>query len=914
MEKRAKLVENLTGGLIFLVAFVTFFLSMAPTVSFWDCGEYIASSYSLGIAHPPGTPLYVILGRVFIVLLFWTEQVALRTNLLSVISAAFTAFFLHRIIVLAMKNWVSDLEETQKIITTNVAGFVGAAFGVFNYTFWFSAVETSVYVPAILTIVLNVYIVLIWANSKEANRDRYLILFAYLAFVGIGLHMMAMFALPPIFLYIMLVDKTKLKDWRLWGTALLLGTIMYSLGSFFFVAPALLVITAIFAFVPRDYSKIIAPFAGFFALFVLYRVLSDPGNPHHDGDLEKTIMIGLAIIVMSILNGITKDKNNEQKWKLAFCIVLVSLLGFSVNLFLPIRSSLEPMIDQNHPAVSWNNGRLEWDAFRGVLERRQYGTESMVRRMFHRRGALTTQFGIDNRMGYGGFHITQFFHFGESIYTDRTADRDNSILGETNFFKRAGILFLYLLPTFFMLWAWGYWFKKDRNRTALFVSLFVVTTIALVFYMNFADGTRAERIDYERWIAAGRPGQMPTVHREVRERDYFFTPGFMFLGVWMGLAAGALMHKAFSAKNPRIRRRLAPALAILFMASPALPISQNFSENDRSNDWIPYDYAYNLLMSLERNAILFTNGDNDTFPLWFLQEAEGIRRDVRVVNLSLANTSWYIRQLMRLDPKVPISFSLEDITNEVITHERNPFREPTEVLLRNADMRIVIPSARELPIMRVQDKLVVNIIDANAWRIPIYFSSTVSEDNMVGFGPFLRFEGMVYRVMPEPVSNEDFINFERTRLLLDQIYQFRGLGDNSTLMSETARRMMFNYSAVFIQFSHGLRMKINRMRQQIAQIDIQLALLGDDADEKLTAQRAELAEQIEIYVDEVINKMDRCVALMPWDTRSRGFRHEFLVEQGLYDLAKTRIEEALRIKPTNQHYLHWQADLERRRR
>ena len=913
MAKQAKLIENLVGGLIFIIAFVTFFSSMAPTVSFWDCGEYISASYTLGIPHPPGNPLYIIIARIFTIIFFWTEQVAFRTNLLSVISAAFTAFFLHKIIVLTMNSWINDLDDKRKIITANVAGFVGALFGVFNYTFWFSAVETSVYVPAILTIVLNVYILLIWSNSKDENRDRYLILFAYLAFLGIGLHMMAMFALPPLFVYILLVDKTKLTDWRLWGVGLLLGSVMYSMSAFFFVAPVLLVVTAIYAFVPREYSKIISPFAGAITLFLLYKLLVDPQNPHHAGDMGKIALISIGLIAFAIVNAASGDKKSERKWKFAFLIVLFSLLGFSVHAYLPIRSALEPMIDENHPVIEWKNGRLEWDAFRGFLERRQYGTESMITRMFHRRGALETQFGIDSRMGYGGFHITQFFHFGESIATDRTADELNSILGEKNFFRRAGILFLYLLPTFFMLWAWRYWFGKDRNRTVLFALLFLITTVALVFYMNFADGKHAERSDYQRWVQAGRPGQMPTVHREVRERDYFFTPGFMFFGVWMGLAAGGLLHKGFTSKSRR-RRKLTPILAVLFIASPALPLTQNYHANNRTNDWIPYDYAYNLLMSCEKDGIIFTNGDNDTFPLWFLQEAEGIRKDVRVVNLSLANTAWYLKQLKRLDPKVPISFSEDDIESGRVTHQRNPFREPVNYFLPTAGIDITFPSAQELPVLRIQDLIIVNIIDANNWEKPIYFSSTVSDDNLVGFGPYLRFEGMVNRVMPNPVSNEDFINFERTKLLLDQIYQFRNLGDNSTPMSETARRMMYNYSAVFIQYSHGLRLKINRLRHQIAQIDRELAAADTATVEftELETRRAELSAQKEAYIDEVINKMDRCVALMPWDARPRGFRHEFLMEQGLFDLARQRLEEALKIDPNNQFYLRWQADLDRR--
>jgi len=914
MVKQAKLIENLVGALVFVIALLTFFSTIAPTVSFWDCGEYIAASYTLGIPHPPGNPLYILVARIFTMIFFWTQQVAFRINLLSVVTAAITALFLHKIVVFAMKDWFGELDEKWKVATVNIAGFVGALFGVFNYTFWFSAVESSVYIPAILTIVLNIYIVLIWAKSKEENRDRYLVLFAYLAFLGIGLHMMAMFALMPIFLYILLVDKTKLTDWRLWGVALLLGSIVYSMAAFFFVVPVLLVMSAIYGFVPQKEAKIVSPFVGAVVLFAMYKLLVSPENSE---DIGMITLVSLALIVFAVVNAASNDKNSEKKWKFAFLIVLFSLLGFSVHAYIPIRSSLEPIIDENHPVVEIKNGKLEWDAFRGFLERKQYGSESMITRMFHRRGALETQFGIDSHMGYGGFHITQFFHLGESIASDRTADERNSILGEKNFFKKFAILFLYLIPTFFMLWGWEYWFKKDRNRALLFMSLVLITTVMMVLYMNFSDGKHSEKAEYKHWVDAGRPGPMPTVHREVRERDYFFTPGFMFFGLWIGLAAGALLHRSFTSKN-KTNRKLAPIYAVLFCASPALPFFQNYKENNRTNDWIPYDYAYNLLMSCEKDGIIFTNGDNDTFPLWFLQEAEGIRKDVRVVNLSLANTSWYIKQLKRLEPKVPISYSENDVENGRVTHQRNPFKNPTRYSLPEAKIDIVFPSSSELPVLRVQDLLVVNIIDANAWQKPIYFSSTVSDDNMVGFAPYLKFEGMVSRVMDTLVEPSDYINFERTKLLLNEIYQFRNLGDNSTPLSETARRMMYNYSAVFIQYSHGLRSKLVRIKYEINGIDNQIASLDTtNADftqikQTFESQKDSLETARKETLEEIINQMDKCVALMPWDERSRGFRHEFLMEQGLYDLARKRLDEALKIEPNNRYYIRWKDDLDRR--
>jgi len=415
---------------------------------------------------------------------------------------------------------------------------------------------------------------------------------------------------------------------------------------------------------------------------------------------------------------------------------------------------------------------------------------------------------------------------------------------------------------------------------------------------------------------------MPTVHREVRERDYFFTPGFMFFGLWMGLAAGGLLHKGFSSSRTLVRRRLTPVAAVVFALSPIIPILQNFSENNRSNDWIPYNYAFNLLMSVSKNGILFTAGDNDTFPLWFLQEAEGIRRDVRIVNLSLLNTPWYISQLRRLEPKVPMNWTEEDVLpGGRATHQRNDINpdpnSPSAVRLPQTGMRILIPSTREHPILRVQDFMVMDIIDANNWQRPIYFSSTVGPDNFVGFGPFLQFQGMVNRVMPEPVTDENAINFERTRFLLNEVYQFKNLGDNSTPLSMTARRTMFNYSITFIQFAHALRLNANELRRDILRLEMRLAAINptgieyvQEAD-ALQEQIEEMTEKRQALIDEAVNIMDRCVALFPWDERSRIFRHELLVEQELFDLAKLRLDQALAIGPDNRGYVRLNEELRR---
>ncbi len=972
---KQSMLHKVGAALVFLISFVAFFTTVAPTVSFWDCGEYIASCYTLGIPHPPGNPMFVLLGRIFTILIPWTEQVAFRVNMISVLSGSLTAFFLYLIIGRGLRTIIKDLAEKDQAVITTVAGFVGALFGVFNYTFWFSSVEASVYVPSVLVVVMNVYIALVWAQSQDENRDRYLLLFAYLAFLGIGIHMFSMLALLPVFIYIILVEKEKLKDWRLWIVAILMASVIYSVASFIYIAPMLLVITGLFAYTPQKLVKGVvgAVAAVALGLLIIFGLGAAEGL---EGEAKSAFVRTLLKLFLALgsftFYGVTKlaeSSSAQTKWKLPFYIVVFALLGYSVHAYIPIRSSLEPMIDENHPVVEWKNGKVEWTAFKHFLERKQYGSESMLTRMLHRRGNMATQFGIDGHMGYGGFHLTQFFHFGESIASDRDHSDESTInntkLGKARAYKQAlkkdkrltpvqrderyqqyleqndinvGGLFLqklinlllYLIPTMVVLWAMGFWIKRDFNKTILFAVLFFTTSVGMVLAMNFADGTRPEKADYQRWkmqskqaLKAGRPApaQPRPVHREVRIRDYFFTAGFAFFGMWIGLAAGAILYILYSSGSVFFRKKLAPVAIGLFMASPALPVIENYHENDRTNDWIPYDYAYNLLMSCTEGGILFTNGDNDTFPLWFLQEAEGIRRDVRVVNLSLLNTRWYIKQLKKLDPKVPISYSYDYIADEGrLNHGYNPITGDDEVELPQSKLPVRLPNRERKQFFRIQDIMVINIVDANfalpkEQQKPIYFSVTVSPDNLMGLDPYLRTEGMVYRVGDRKIPDSKRMNFERTKHLLDKVYNFRNLGDNSTPLSRTARNIMGNYSAAFLHYAFNLRMPVAQAKGRIEQIDailVQDSLQTANATDTTTLpslDRSALSSEkdsLQTYynesVEEIINKMDRCVSIIPWDYRSRRYRHQFLMEFGKYELAIKRLEEALLVEPKHKEY------------
>jgi hypothetical protein len=779
-------INKILAVAVFLISFAAYALLMAPSVSFWDCGEYVAAGSSLGIPHPPGNPLYILIARIATALLVFFKDPAFRINLITPLTGALSVMLAYLTIVRVFIGFVGTPDTLIKRISIYSGAFMGALFAAFGSTMMFSSVEAEVNTPLMLPIMLCTWLALVWAQSKDPKRDRFLLLISYIAFLGIGIHMYSMIVLMPIFLFVVIIDREKLFDWRLWLTSIAMGLVMYSVSFFLWTG---------------------------------------------------AITIGITGL-MSIL-----DEKNQYKWRLSFGIAAIAMLGFSVHVFVPIRASLNPSINENAPSTT--------KAFVDYLDRKQYGSESMITRMFWRRGALATQFGIEGHMGFGGFMITQFFHFSKH-------DTDTSL------FSRGaaagwGKLAVYLIPISIMLFGWFYLFRKSRNTAILLCALTLIMTVGMVLYMNFADGTRAELRDYQAWAQAGKQGPMPTVYREVRIRDYFWVPGFFYYGMWLGITAGCGLLALYSNRRKFTRTVIAPALSILTIASPALPLSQNMGPNNRKNDFIPFDYAYNMLNSVDKDGILVTNGDNDTFPLWALQEAFGIRKDVRIINLSLLNTDWYIKQLKNFEPKVAITFSDKDI--ETLNYSLNPYTQTTPYHMPTANIDVNLPGRDKMQILKVQDKMLVHIIDNNAWHKPIFFANTVSDDNFMGMDPYLSMEGMVYRVYKNPVPRELQYNEKRTEFLIDSVYHLRGFDTWRARNDETSRNMISNYSALFLQLAMNKANAAEQLKSEITQLS------SANTDSNSTLIKTKTAE-LETAFGEAKKRFDQCIKLVPWDNRA----------------------------------------------
>ncbi|MCI0531801.1 MAG: DUF2723 domain-containing protein, partial [candidate division Zixibacteria bacterium] len=626
---------------------------------------------------------------VFTLLPFF-DQIALRTNIISVLFSSATAVMMFLILVKLISRW-----NISRFITY-AAAVTGGLFLGYSNTFWSNAVESEVYSTAMFLMLLMFHLTLLWMDHKhDPKGDRLLVAIAYLSLFSIGIHMTTFVITPIIFFLVMWEDPAKLKDWRLWIAGLVLALVILAFPTEIFLGAML----------------------GWLALSIVFAV-----NSRH-----------------------------SRAWLLSAALMAVSIIGYSNQLYIPIRSTQNPAIDENNPETLRQ--------FKYFLERKQYGQQSMVTRALNRRGQWINQLGNHERMG--------FWHFFREQYMNPR---------------------LWFLPTALGIFGLAQLIRRRRKEGVALLLLLLLTTLGLVWYMNFGDGS------------------IPGERLEVRDRDYFFLPGFVFFAMCLGLGSAALLllleKYTSQLSNSALKKIPVYALGIALVLLPSLAISHNYHKNDRSGNWIPWDYAYNLLNSCEKDGILFTNGDNDTFPLWFLQEVEGFRKDIRVINLSLANTDWYILQLKH-QMNVPIT--LEDnqikwvptvIQGQSIERPAEPYFDP----VRNISHYLFpIREPNTGKYVRVQDLLIEHVVRANQWKFPVYFSTTVSSANRVGLDSHLLGQGYCYKIVPEQ-GNAMMDTTLSYKLIFEQGH-YTGLADEKIYKDENTVGLLINYPEKMIELA-----------------------------------------------------------------------------------------------------------------
>jgi len=669
--------------LVLIITFLIYNATKAPTLSFWDCGEFIACSYILGIPHPPGTPLYVVIGHLFSVIPFQAD-ISARVNLFSAVSGAFAAMFAYLITFRLIRYWYSEEQFSGwKKAIAYIGALVGTSMFAFGNTHWNNSMEAEVYTPAMLILVICIWLFLRWLDRRtQRNSDSYLILIMYLGFLSIGIHMTTFLFMPALFLMVVLFSKRHRTDYRFYVTGALLFLIALGPDTFF----------------------------------------------------ENSYLYLNGIWFLVLLGG--SLLNREYVWRFSLMLFLAAAIGFSCQVFTPIRSAQHPKINQNNPSESFST-------FKKFLERKQYGDEPMLSRAITRRGQWKNQFGNFERIGFWGFFSDQYGINGRYF----------------GFLFVLGLLGL---------------FEITRRKPKLgwpFIFMIILGTLFLVWYMNFADGTLQDPITGDG-------------HLEVRDRDYFFTPGFILFGIAIGLGVAALMQMVLELTLGKLKSMRTPimAAASLLVILAAVPVWANYHKCDRSRNYTPYDFAVNLLESCEPNAILFIGGDNDTFPVWCAQEVYGIRTDVSAVNLALANTNWYVKQI-RDYMHIPLRWS--DAQIDAMRHRMSN------------DGRMY----------RIQDQVMDEILTINQWKRPIHFALTVGTEARQFRGRDLRnhliMEGMAYRLEPEIPSGS--IDMEKSRHLFYDVFKFRSLSDSTIYLDERTRSLTGNYTTALVLMADSLR-------------------------------------------------------------------------------------------------------------
>ncbi|MEA3297556.1 MAG: DUF2723 domain-containing protein, partial [candidate division Zixibacteria bacterium] len=727
---------------VFLVSFIVYALTVQRSFSFWDCGEFIACASNLYIPHPPGTPLFLLIGRLFSLVPF-VEDISYRINYLSVISSALTAMFSY-LLTVRIVGYFFPREERKTGLNRLIAyigGIAGGFFVAFSRTNWANSVEAEVYGLALALSVAIVWLTLRYFETRGTIAGTMnMILVFYLAMLGIGIHMTVFIVVPVCAVFFILKKEATARDWLvLCGFMVLelLFIVVFSNGRGgvnAFYAASVLMGVALLALLYRKINwAILIAIASISSVMIQFTIY------------EKATVA--TVIVLIMLAAISKKRGWVLQWKAGLAIVVVAFLGISVHAYIPIRSSLNPRIDENNPS-------RDWRTFENFLDRKQYQQISMLERMFNRRGKWSNHLGRHPHMGFWSYFEEQYSKVGWSF-----------------------IFPFFILGMIGMITA----IRKRLEIGVPFFTLFILCSLGLILYMNFADGTQYNF-------------QTGDAYLEVRNRDYFFTPAFVFFGIAMGIGVSAVMQflkKLASSLGPD-RQRIVVAVSAAMVLLPAVALAHNYHASDRSNNYIPYNYAANLLDTCEPNAILFTSGDNDTFPLWCIQETYGYRLDVRVVNLSLLNTDWYVEQMKnRYD--VPITLTDEQII--WYPYEVKPGMEIGRPLKKFYDRprkrhTYLQPGPFNGRIVKVADMMVDEIVwsstykegDSLKLKQPIYFSSPPYAESPLKLRDHVHTVGLLYKLEWQP--RERKVDSEKGYDLFMNTYRYDGYESSKVYREE----------------------------------------------------------------------------------------------------------------------------------
>ncbi|MFQ5702781.1 MAG: DUF2723 domain-containing protein [Gemmatimonadales bacterium] len=674
---------------LFGVVLAGYVWTLAPTVTLWDAGEFIATSKILGIPHPPGTPLFTMMANV------WGRVVAIggfayRTNLMTATFSAGGAALFFLLLLRTLRGRTHGLLGDRTFALGGAAA--AAIISAFVFTVWQNSNETEVYVVATFSIGATALLAWLWRENRGRPRAaQFLLLAVYLQAISLGSHLLALLVGPALIVFVAHVLKTeplefeqdRRVEWAQW--AMLNGAWLLMLGTGL-------------------------------------------------GNSGILLFGGLAFL------GAAGYATKLGGVRFAAMILGVVLLGATVYGFLYIRAQHGPFINEADPAT--------WESLKAVIARKQYPPRSPFDNPIFPSGPDNPGRSLTLIM----LQIQNYLQYFDWQWANGLAPTDPVFARNT---PLVDIPFLKWIPAripftlfFVTLGIYGARILKERDRSVfwLLITLFAVTGPGLMGYMNFKPGYSLG------WNVF--PGA--DMH-EVRERDYFFTVSFQVWGMLAGIGLAGIYR---SMRDRLARHGVNSTLASSVFLIALLPFGLNFKAASRKHGpeaEFARDFAYDLLQSAEPYGIIFTLGDNDTFPLWYAQEVEKIRQDVSVVNLSLGNTAWYIRQLRdnpvrpfdreqapwfagaAPDSAPPPLHSMSDA--QIATLRASLLSSPVHF----REGRIDQTYQANTPLY-VKDVLILRLVQENWRRRPIYFSLTVGDDSWLQLGQYLTQEGLLLKL------------------------------------------------------------------------------------------------------------------------------------------------------------------------
>ncbi|MEJ5993022.1 DUF2723 domain-containing protein [Pedobacter sp. Du54] len=848
--------NNIIGWICFFIATLTYILTLEPSVSFWDCGEFIASALKMQVVHQPGAPLFLMIQRFFSLFAMGdVNKVAYFMNVGSAVASGATILFLFwTITALAKKTLIKVGEEvtTSKMISIMGAGAVGALAYTFSDSFWFSAVESEVYALSSLFTAIVFWAILKWeAIADEPHADKWLLFIAYIMGLSIGIHLLNLLTIPAI-AFVYYFKKTKQAT-----TKGILKT--FGIG------------ILILAVIQYGIIQYLVSFGAYFDLFFVNTL----GLGFGTGVLAFAFLL-IAGLTFGIRYSI---KHQKRILNLALVSTVLVIFGYGSFAMIVIRAQAKPNLNNSDPDNAFS--------FLSYLNREQYGDRPLLfgpnynsQPKYDENGRpVYKETGISYRKGIDKYEIAgkkteQVYGVNEDfpdsikrlqgtvffprMYSDEAAHvnyyKDMMNLSDSDvpgFGKNFGFFLKYQTGLMYMryfMWNFagrqnddqgqgsvyeGQWlsgikpidgillgdqtnlppsivesnsynrffflplilgilgalwhFKRNQKDAGIIGLLFFFTGMAIVLYLN----------------------QKPL---EPRERDYAYVGSFYAFAIWIGL--GALAIKEFLEKKLTAKTAAIGATAIAMACAPVLMAAQGWDDHDRSSKMVPHDIAVSYLESCAPNAILFTYGDNDTYPLWYAQEVENVRPDIRLVNLSLFDTDWYINNMKRKvhesealplsmkpsqyvagvrdvmyyqDYKIAESVELKQIVDLLLSDS-----ESDKLALSDGSKTNFIPTKNLKLTVNAQDVIKTGTVPAaaadkiastmewkfnkgyvtkgtlafldilahNNWKRPIYFCSTVPSSQFNGLDNYLYSEGLALRLLP--LKQDSLNSAERT--------------------------------------------------------------------------------------------------------------------------------------------------------